>query len=231
VNEVLRPPGRIHVIGAGPVGLFLTALLQSVADQRLRVYERRADYTRTRMVSLAKYLVADSVESYNDDAIDGLDMEAIFDPVEIATRLAYRRTVAPDLRALLDEWSQGFVALNTIENELSELIETRATGTVERVVGAVGADEALAMGLVDEVVAADAVYDAALRWASQFAGGPAFALRAAKEAIDAGLGVDLETGLAIERQAFAALFATEDQKIGTESFVANGPGKAPFVGR
>jgi hypothetical protein len=72
-------------------------------------------------------------------------MEAIFDPVEIATRLAYRRTVAPDLRALLDEWSQGFVALNTIENKLSELIETRATGTVERVVGAVGADEALAM--------------------------------------------------------------------------------------
>jgi enoyl-CoA hydratase/carnithine racemase len=95
----------------------------------------------------------------------------------------------------------------------------------------VDADEALAIGLVDEIVAADDTYDAAVRWASQFAGGPAFALRAAKEAIDAGLGVDLETGLAIERQAFAALFATEDQKIGTESFLANGPGKAPFVGR
>jgi enoyl-CoA hydratase/carnithine racemase len=95
----------------------------------------------------------------------------------------------------------------------------------------VEADEALAMGLVDDVVAAEEVYDAAVRWASQFAGGPAFALRAAKEAIDAGLGVDLETGLSIERQAFAALFATEDQTIGTRSFVENGPGKAEFVGR
>jgi enoyl-CoA hydratase len=95
----------------------------------------------------------------------------------------------------------------------------------------VAADEALAIGLVDEVVPAEEVYDAAVRWASQFAGGPAFALRAAKEAIDLGLDVDLDTGLAIERQAFAALFATEDQKIGTESFITNGPGKAEFVGR
>ena len=95
----------------------------------------------------------------------------------------------------------------------------------------VDAAEALAIGLVDEVVPAEEVYDAAVRWAAGFADGPAFALRAAKEAIDLGLEVDLETGLAIERQAFAALFATEDQTIGTESFIANGPGKARFVGR
>ncbi len=95
----------------------------------------------------------------------------------------------------------------------------------------VAADEALAIGLVDEVVPAEEVYDAALRWAAQFSDGPAFALRAAKQAIDLGLDVDLDTGLAIERQAFAALFATEDKTIGTESFIANGPGKARFVGR
>ena len=40
---------------------------------------------------------------------------------------------------------------------------------------------------------------------------PAYALRAAKEAIDRGLEVDLDTGLEIERQQFAALFATEDR--------------------
>ncbi|HEX3906514.1 MAG TPA: enoyl-CoA hydratase-related protein [Mycobacteriales bacterium] len=95
----------------------------------------------------------------------------------------------------------------------------------------VDADEALAIGLVDEVVPAEDVYDAAVRWASQFSNGPAFALRAAKQAIDLGLDVDLDTGLAIERQAFAALFATEDKTIGTESFIAYGPGKAQFVGR
>jgi enoyl-CoA hydratase len=57
------------------------------------------------------------------------------------------------------------------------------------------------------------------------------ALRAAKESIDSGLGVDLTTGLEIERQQFAALFATEDRAIGMTSFVENGPGKAEFKGK
>ncbi|TCO21342.1 enoyl-CoA hydratase/carnithine racemase [Kribbella steppae] len=94
----------------------------------------------------------------------------------------------------------------------------------------VDAAESLSLGLVDKVVPAAEVYDAAVAWASQFSGGAALALRAAKEAIDSGLGVDLQTGLEIERQQFAALFATEDRAIGMKSFVENGPGKAEFKG-
>lgn len=143
MNQAVRPQGRIHVIGAGPVGLFLTALLQTVEGQRIRLYEQRPAYTRARMVSLAEYLIADSIESYRADVIDGQDVEAIFDPVELETRLAYRRTVAPDLRALLEVWSGGFVPLNTIENTLSELIDSRATGTVERVAARIEPEAAL----------------------------------------------------------------------------------------
>jgi enoyl-CoA hydratase/carnithine racemase len=95
----------------------------------------------------------------------------------------------------------------------------------------VAADEALSMGLVDMVVPADRVYDAAVEWAGAFAGGPAFALRAAKEAIDHGLEVDLDTGLEIERQQFAGLFATDDRRAGMASFIEHGPGKATFEGR
>jgi enoyl-CoA hydratase/carnithine racemase len=95
----------------------------------------------------------------------------------------------------------------------------------------VPADEALSIGLVDKVVPRDNVYAAALEWAGAFTNGPAFALRAAKEAIDRGLEVDLETGLEIERQQFAALFATEDRTAGMTSFIENGPGKATFTGR
>ena len=65
----------------------------------------------------------------------------------------------------------------------------------------------------------------------RYAGGPAYALRAAKEAIDRGLDVDLDTGLAIERVLFAGLFATRDREIGMASFVEQGPGKATFEGR
>ena len=94
----------------------------------------------------------------------------------------------------------------------------------------VAADEALAIGLVDRVFPAEEVYDGALAWATQFAHAASFALRAAKESIDRGLEVDLETGLELERQQFAALFATEDRTIGMTSFIENGPGKAGFIG-
>ena len=66
---------------------------------------------------------------------------------------------------------------------------------------------------------------------ARYAGGPAIALRAAKQAIDEGLEVDLDTGLEIERLNFAGLFATEDQQTGMRSFIENGPGKATFAGR
>ncbi len=94
----------------------------------------------------------------------------------------------------------------------------------------VKAQEALAIGLVDRLVPASDVYSEALAWARQFSNAAAFALRAAKTAVDRGLEVDLDTGLEIERQQFAALFATEDRSVGMTSFVENGPGKASFTG-
>lgn len=95
----------------------------------------------------------------------------------------------------------------------------------------VDAEEALRIGLVDQVVAPDEVYNAAKAWAGAFAAGPALALRAAKLAIDGGLDGDLASGLKLESHLFAGLFATDDQKIGMESFVAHGPGQAEFTGR
>jgi len=95
----------------------------------------------------------------------------------------------------------------------------------------VKADEALAIGLADKVVPDAEVYQAAQDLVKQYAGGPALALRAAKQAVNAGLEVDLPTGLEIERIHFSGLFATEDQKAGMKSFMENGPGKATFQGR
>ncbi|MEU6644262.1 enoyl-CoA hydratase-related protein [Saccharomonospora sp. NPDC046836] len=93
------------------------------------------------------------------------------------------------------------------------------------------ADEALAMGLVDEVVAPDDVYAAAREWAAQFVNGPAVALKAAKAAIDGGLDMDLRNGLKLETNLFTALWATEDQRAAMQSFIENGPGKATFEGK
>jgi enoyl-CoA hydratase/carnithine racemase len=95
----------------------------------------------------------------------------------------------------------------------------------------VAADEALAIGLADQVVPDADVLTAAQDMAGRYTSGPALALRAAKHAIDAGLDVDLATGLRLERLHFAGLFATDDQKAGMHSFLENGPGKATFTGQ
>jgi enoyl-CoA hydratase/carnithine racemase len=95
----------------------------------------------------------------------------------------------------------------------------------------VDAAEALAIGLVDQVVPPDDVLDAARALAARFVAGPALALRAAKEAVDAGLEVDLATGLEIERAQFCGLFATADRSAGMASFLEHGPGRAEFTGR
>ena len=142
--ERQRLTGRVHVVGAGPVGLLLTALLQSIEGFSVRLYEKRREYSRTRMVRLASYLVADSVESYRADHIDGENVEALFDPPELDQGLAFRRSIPADLSALLHQWALGFVALNEIERSLSELIDARGSG-VERVAGVVTAQDAMSM--------------------------------------------------------------------------------------
>lgn len=136
---------RVHVVGAGPVGLLLTALLQSMEGLSVQLYEKRREYTRTRMVQLAPYLVADSVESYRADSIDGDSVAAIFDPLELEQGLAFRQSIPSDLGALLKNWAQGFCPLNAIERSVSDLIDARGLNGVERTVAVMTADDALAM--------------------------------------------------------------------------------------
>jgi 2-polyprenyl-6-methoxyphenol hydroxylase-like FAD-dependent oxidoreductase len=143
--ETLPSGGRVHVIGAGPVGLLLTALLQPMEDFSIRLYEKRHEYTRTRMVQLAPYLVADSVEAYRTDSIDGDSIEAIFDPQELDKGLAFRQSLPSDLNALLRDWTLGFCPLNAIEGSLSDLIDARTSNAVERTAAVVTAEDAMEM--------------------------------------------------------------------------------------
>jgi enoyl-CoA hydratase len=90
--------------------------------------------------------------------------------------------------------------------------------------------EAPRIGLVDAVHPVDDVLAAATGAAVRYAAGPA-ALALAKRAIDRGMDGTLAEGLRLERELFAAAFATDDLRIGVTSFLADGPGVAPFTGR
>ncbi len=94
----------------------------------------------------------------------------------------------------------------------------------------VRADEALRIGLADEVVPHDELHVRALTLAAQVAGGALAAQAIAKRVIDAGLSGSLADGLTLEREAFVEVFHTDDSQVGVASFLEHGPGKATFTG-
>ena len=94
----------------------------------------------------------------------------------------------------------------------------------------VKAEEALRIGLADEVVASDALHERALTLAAEVARGAVLAQAAIKRAVDEGLQRPLPGGLALERDLFTEIFHTDDSQIGVASFREHGPGKATFTG-
>ena len=86
-----------------------------------------------------------------------------------------------------------------------------------------GADEAYAAGLVTRVVPAAATVDAALELAVRIASMPSLAVRAAKKAIRDAAESPLTHGLVAERQAFFALFDSDDQHEGMTAFIEKRP--------
>lgn len=95
----------------------------------------------------------------------------------------------------------------------------------------VKAEEALRIGLVDEVVPAADVHARSLDKARQLATGAVVAQGLAKQAVDEGIETTLAWGLDRELELFEQVFNTEDSRTGVRSFLEHGPGKAAFEGR
>ncbi len=94
---------------------------------------------------------------------------------------------------------------------------------------ALGAREALALGIVSRVVPVENCEAEALAVCAEIARRAPLAVRLAKEAVRRAADVPLGAGLALERHAYYALFATDDQKEGMRAFLERRP--PVFVGR
>ena len=95
----------------------------------------------------------------------------------------------------------------------------------------VKAEEALAIGLANEVVEPVALMNRALEMATSIAAGATVATRLIKQAVDQGVETDLASGLALELQLFTEVFHSADSQVGVASFLEHGPGKATFTGK
>jgi enoyl-CoA hydratase/carnithine racemase len=134
--------------------------------------------------------------------------------------------VACDLRYLAED-----AALGQPEIQLGVIPGAGGTQRLVRLIGPgrtrelvytgrrVPAEEALAWGLAERVVPADAVLETAVTDARRLAHGPRSALAAAKAAIGAAISSPGPAGIQAEREAFLSLFGTPDQREGMAAFL------------
>lgn len=94
---------------------------------------------------------------------------------------------------------------------------------------AIGAERALAIGLINQVVEPEALLPTALAMASRMAANAPLALRHIKHAVDQGMQVGIDAGLEYERYAAALVVSSEDRLEGMRAFVKKRQPR--FIGR
>ncbi|KJS18334.1 MAG: enoyl-CoA hydratase [Peptococcaceae bacterium BRH_c4b] len=78
--------------------------------------------------------------------------------------------------------------------------------------------EALQIGLVQQVVPPEELFNTALKMAEELAGKPALALATIKDLVNTGFELDLSRALQYESRGFGLLFDTEDRLEGIQAF-------------
>ncbi|WAH38719.1 enoyl-CoA hydratase [Alicyclobacillus dauci] len=133
--------------------------------------------------------------------------------------------LAADIRILADTAKMGLT-----ETSLAIIPGAGGTQRLPRVVGVakakeliytarrIDAETALQLGLANRVVPATEVLETAMEMAREIARNGPIAVRQAKFAIDAGMSVDLQSGLSIEKQAYEMVIPTEDRLEGLNAF-------------
>ncbi|WP_129116806.1 enoyl-CoA hydratase/isomerase family protein [Halegenticoccus tardaugens] len=162
--------------------------------------------------------VADAVETFPAPAIAAVNGYAFGGGCELA--LACDLRVASE-RAVLGQTEidlgivPGWGGTQRLPRLVGDEVARRLIFFGERV----DATDALEYGLVGEVVAHDQLDGYVAEMASELASKPAFALRAAKDALNAANETSQAAGLAYERRVWSGLFGTHDQREGMAAFV------------
>lgn len=93
----------------------------------------------------------------------------------------------------------------------------------------IGAEEALRIGLVNQVVPCEDLRNTCMELAKTILGKAPLAVKMAKRAINEGVKVSLEEGLELEEKYFGELSASDDMKEGTSAFLEKR--KPEFTGK
>lgn len=169
-----------------------------------------------------------ALENLPQVTISAVNGFALGGGLEVAVSTDFRM-MASDARIGVPEIQLGLIPGGGGTQRLSRLAGVTMAKDMVYSGRHVGADEAVACGIASSVHDPDSLMDDAVAKAAEYASGPA-ALRMAKRAIMDGLALPLDEAVKVEAEQFGACFATDDCRIGVQSFMENGPGKATFTG-
>lgn len=169
-----------------------------------------------------------AVENLPQVTISAINGFALGGGLEVAVSTDFRM-MAEDARIGVPEIQLGLIPGGGGTQRLARLAGVTMAKDMVYSGRHVGSEEALANRIASSIHDPDALMDDAIAKAAEYAAGPA-ALRMAKRAILDGLALPLADAVRVEADQFGACFATEDNRIGVQSFLENGPGKATFTG-
>lgn len=129
------------------------------------------------------------------------------------------RVVADDARLGLTEVQRGLIPAAGGIARISRQVPTARAAEILLVGDLMSAQEALAMGLVNRVVAPDDVVPTAMALAERMARNGPLAMRKAKEAMSRASGRTLEEAFEIENDCIKVLLRSDDAKEGSRAFM------------
>ena len=162
--------------------------------------------------------IAETIETFPAPVIAAIDGYAFGGGSELALA-ADLRVASEDAVIGQTEIDIGIIPGWGGTQRLARLVDD---GTARRLVflgERLGAEAAAEAGLVGEVVSPDEFDERVDELADELAAKPAFAVRAAKEALNAAHEGSTAAGMALERRAWSGLFGTHDQQEGMRAFV------------
>jgi enoyl-CoA hydratase/carnithine racemase len=236
--------GKVNSLSTALLGQLRTAIADLAADLPGAVVVRGNDRMFAAGADISEFAGPDEAATIGAAFLDALNALADLPRATVAAVNGYalgggcELALACDFRIAADtsRFGQPEILLGIIPGgggtqRLARLIGPARAKDLVFTGRQVGAEEALAIGLVDRVVPADDLHAEALAYAGQLAGGAVLAQALAKRAIDRGLDITLDGGLGLEQQLFVEVFRTDDSQTGVASFREHGPGKAEFRGR
>jgi enoyl-CoA hydratase len=139
------------------------------------------------------------------------------------------RIATPDAKIGCPEVNLGIIPGSGGTQRLPRLVGVGKAKELLFTGDTVSGDEALRIGLVNKVVPRESLLDEAKALAKKLAAKPRVAMRLLKTAIDAGMNVDLPTGITIEGECFLVAYVSEDGREGFQAFIEKR--KPEFKGR